>query len=234
MKKSSRFQIQAFQVQFPALFAWPEPVRVGDECPSCQETYGFGFTWLPVDTRRSDSERAWLCRTCRVSPRPLLRVRAERTSPLVRDDRVEEVRVTHMTPELMEVRPRYEGATGDLVDLDDDDAYFLLADDLSLLGEVRQDRYVHHNEAHQDDEHFDGETLGEAIARLGCAEQVCYVLQRHVGYKIRDHHSVGGYSVTLYKVPKGWTISGWVAEQRRRAEVSIVAETAAIDEEGDR
>lgn len=178
--QSTRFQIQAFAREFPALFVWP-----GDL--------------------------------------------ATRTAPLVRDDRVEVVQVARVTRELLQTRPKYKGATGSCVDIRDDDAIFLLRADWSLLGEVAQERHVHHNAAHSDHEREEGETVGEAIARLGVAEEVAFVLRRHTGYRVRDHHSDGGYAATLYKAPRGWTIPGWVEEEQRRADAQIAAQVAAVE-----
>ena len=156
---------------------------------------------------------------------------ATRTSPMVRDDRVERMRVARVTKELLQSRPSYRGATGNCVDLRDDEAVFLLDKDFGVLGEVRQQRDVYHNAAHSDPEWEEGETVGEAIARMGCEESTAYILKRHTGYEVRNHHSVGGYCVVLYKAPRGWTIPGWIEEEQRRADAQVAAQVAALEVE---
>lgn len=152
--------------------------------------------------------------------------------PFVHRDRVEVARVERVTKELLESTPHYRGATGSLVGIRDDEQFLLLNADLSVIGRVRQERDVIHNEAHWDNEFEYGETVGEAIARLGCAQEVGYILRRHTGYDVCDHFSVGGYSVTLYKLPHGWTITNWVDEQCQCARNHLSARISEIDAEG--
>lgn len=59
-----------------------------------------------------------------------------------------------------------------------------------------------------------------------------YVVKVHTGYVIRDHWSAGGYAITLYKSPKGFSLRGWVEEQKRRASTRVAAEIKAINAEG--
>lgn len=154
--------------------------------------------------------------------------RADR--PLLRADKIEEVRVARVTQELLAARPSLRWSEGNLTSVEDDESFFLLGPDLTAIGEVRQaeDGW----RAAGDPVVRDGETVGEAIARLGCADEVAAVLHRHTGYEIEDHYSVGGYSVTLYRAPKGWSIPAWVAEQQRRASAQLSAQVAEIDAEG--
>ncbi len=151
-------------------------------------------------------------------------VMAERSSPLVNDGKVYSLTIARVTKELLASTPRYTGATGSLVGIDDDFALFLLDEAGSVLGEVRQAMDIHHNEAHRDHEAEEGETVGEAIVRLGVYDVCTQVLGRHTGFIIRDHHSSGGYDAVLYLCPKGWTISGWCTEELRRAEAQVTAE----------
>lgn len=158
--RSTRFQIQAFAREFPALFR-------GDK-------------------------------------------------PLIDASRVQEVRVSHVTRELLEVHPSsWEAAhrEGD----HEDDGVWLLGADLSPIGKVRSSR------TYGTDVTADGETVGEAIARLGCADRVAAILRRWTGYGAR-------YEAVLYRAPKGWSIPEWVSEQQRRAAALLAAEVAAIDD----
>lgn len=150
----------------------------------------------------------------------------ERNCPLVRDDRIESVSVARVTQSLMAERPSRSTQSGNLVSIDDDRAFILLGDDFSVLAEVRQD-----------EEHWapdgtsarDGETVGEAIARLPDPRAVAYVLERHTGFTVEGYRSIGGYQVTLYKAPRGWTISEWIARKQHVAERQLSAQLLAID-----
>jgi len=151
--------------------------------------------------------------------------------PLVPDQgNVEEVRVARIGVDFLDRRPRYEGATGSLVDIDDSETIWLFSAEGKPLGEVKQERFVRHNEAHQDDEQSPGEAVGEALLRIG-PDLVHYAVVIHRGYQIQDHYSVGGYCVTVYKPPKGFTLAGWVEEKIRRAEEFTAAAIAEIDGE---
>lgn len=143
---------------------------------------------------------------------------------------VEEVAVSRINKDFLGKKPKYDGATGSLVGIDDSERIYLLDLDGNMLVEVKQGGSCHHNEAYTDDEEWDGETVGEALLRTDPA-QVHYAVVVHTGYKIRDHHSVGGYRVTAYKPPKGFTLPEWVEEQKRRASEQIAATIAEIDTE---
>lgn len=149
----------------------------------------------------------------------------------IREDDVEEVRVSRISPEFLQTRAWYNGTTGSLVGIDDSERIFLLDKDGNVLVEVEQSRDVVHNEAHTDNEYEEGETIGETLLRLENPDNVMYAVSVHTGYEVRDHHSVGGNSVTLYKTPKGFTLKGWVEEQKRRASEQIAATIAEIDAE---
>lgn len=149
--------------------------------------------------------------------------------PLVRDtEKVEVVAVSRIDKDFLGKEPKYDGATGSLVGIHDSERIYLFDRDGNLLIEVKQGGYCHHNEAHTDNEEWQGETVGEALLRTDPA-QVHYAVVVHTGYEIRDHHSVGGYSVTVYKPPQGFSLPDWVEEQTRRASEQIAATLAEID-----
>lgn len=149
----------------------------------------------------------------------------------IREDDVEEVKVNRISPEFLHIRAWYRGATGSLVGIDDSERVFLLDKDGRVLVEVEQSRDVIHNEPYVDDEYEERETVGEALLRLKSPDDVMYAVSIHTGYEIRNHQSVGGNAVILYKSPKGFTLKDWVEEQERRAKAQVEAMVAEIDAE---
>lgn len=146
-------------------------------------------------------------------------------------DKVEEAFVKRVSPEFLGTRPVYSGATGASVGIEDSTRIFFLDQDGNMLLEVEQSVSVTHNEAHTDNEHKDNETIGEAILRLEDPSKMVYAVQLETGYEVRDYHSVGGYRVTVYQPPKGFTLKGWVEEQMMRAKAIVEATVAEIDAE---
>lgn len=143
----------------------------------------------------------------------------------------EEVKVSRISPEFLHTRAWFKGATGSSVDIDDSERIFLLGKDGTILLEVEQSCDIVHNSAHEDDQLEERETVGEALLRLKNPDDVVYAVSIHTGYEIRNHHSVGGSSLTLYKAPKGFTLRGWVEEQERRAMAQVEAMVAIVDAE---
>ncbi|MBI4120375.1 MAG: hypothetical protein HY454_02815 [Parcubacteria group bacterium] len=151
--------------------------------------------------------------------------------PIVRNpEEVEEVAVSRIDKDFLGKEPQYDGASGSMVGIDDSERIYLFDQDGNLLVEVEQGGCCYHNEAYTEDESWDGETVGEALLRTDPA-QVHYAVVVCTGYEIRDHYSVGGYSVTVCKPPKGFTLPEWVEEQKRRASEQIAATIAEIDAE---
>ncbi len=151
---------------------------------------------------------------------------------LVDIDQMEEISVERIDRNFLERKPQYDGATGSLVSIDDDKRIYLVSASGHLLAEVAQEWYVRHNEAYVDDESREGETVGKAIAWLENPDSVEFALVVHTGYEIENHHSIGGYRVTVHKPPKGFTLQEWVDEQERRADAMLQASIAEIDAEG--
>jgi hypothetical protein len=151
--------------------------------------------------------------------------------PLVEADSVEKVAVSRINEDFLSRTPKYDGGTGNLVDIADSERILLCDRHGFLVGEVAQGGYCRHNEAHQDDECWEGETVGEALSRLKDSDEVFFAVLIHTGYEIRNHHSVGGYRVVVYKPPKGFSLKGWVDEKRRQAAQMLQSELAEIDAE---
>lgn len=145
---------------------------------------------------------------------------------------VEEVKVLRISPEFLDTMPWYTGATGSLVGIDDDERIFLLDSEGGLLLEVKQSRDITHNEQYQENELRGFETIGEALLRLDNPDKVVFALRVHLGYVVENHHSVGGFSITLFKAPKNFTLKGWVEEQLNREKTLLSATITEIDAEG--
>lgn len=143
--------------------------------------------------------------------------------------KVEEVRVSRVSRELLKMKPKRETGSGSMIDYCDEERAFLLGGDGEVLTEVEQDR--HHYDATFGNSWREGETVGEALLRVSNPDDVAYVVLRHTGYRIQNHHSVGGYTLTLYKPPKSFTLLGWLKEQEHRAKAQIKAMVAEIDAE---
>lgn len=122
MEKNTRFQIQAFARQFPALFeGWKR--RAVFRCPNGHLRYDY----LTSDgLRLTCATPEGATEFCDQPVEEEDELTASRTAPLIREDHIEEVRVSRVMRELMDVTPCYKGATGSLVGIDDDDAIFLL------------------------------------------------------------------------------------------------------------
>ncbi|NQT22791.1 MAG: hypothetical protein HQ579_05045 [Candidatus Omnitrophica bacterium] len=144
---------------------------------------------------------------------------------------VEEVKVSRIDRGFLEVIPKRDGATGSLVGIRNHESILLFDEKGEVIKEVMQAIDIIHNEAYREDEKEEGETVGEALAEIEDPNTVAYAVCIHTGYRIRDHHSVGGYSITLYKPPKGFTLKEWVEEQERRAKEMLDAQLAEIDAE---
>lgn len=144
---------------------------------------------------------------------------------------VEEVYVKRIDKDFLEITPKYEGASGDLVGIADSERIVLLDEGGNILEEPRQASVQRYTACHKDDEEEEGKSVGEALSYLEDPNAVVYAVRIHTGFRIRNHRSVGGFSVTVYKPPRGFNLKDWVEEQRRRAKQMLAAEVAQIDAE---
>lgn len=127
--------------------------------------------------------------------------------------------------EMLSVTPHYSGATGSLVDIDENHDIFLVCEDEKIV-KVEPSVDIVHNEAHTDsisssDEDADGETVGEALRDIE-VEKLQYIVFCDSGYEIRDHCSEGGNDITIVPLSERdkERISLWVKTQREMAAVS--------------
>ena len=185
MKKSNRYQINAFVHQFAALFA------ANHNSQPLFDAERDGNSWADAS-------------------------------------KVESVAVARVTPELLQKTPSVTSYDSGCASWYDKELVVLFDRNWQALAEVRPDDSGEIVGARSRWSR-DGETIGEAIARTGCRHDVAYIVVIRTGYNIENFYSVGGYNVILYKAPKGWTISEWVAREERRARNEIAAQLHTID-----
>jgi hypothetical protein len=76
------------------------------------------------------------------------------------------------------------------------------------------------------------ETTEEALRRIGADAIAPSDFRNEVRFVVRVEYfpsNQGEGTIIVFKPPKGYTIAGWIAEERRRAEAELVKELAAID-----
>lgn len=141
---------------------------------------------------------------------------------------VESVRVTRVTPELLQKTPSVTSYSSGCADWKDEERVLVFDRDWQIMTEVRPNdsgEIVGARERWS----RDGETIGEAISRAHCRHLVAYIVVIRMGHTIENFYSVGGYDVVVHKAPKGWTIAEWVAREERRARVELVAQLNTIN-----
>ncbi len=143
----------------------------------------------------------------------------------------EEVTVMRVSPDLLAQRAWTKSASGSRVDICDRTRFFLLNQQGELLAEVQDSLDILHHEAHTDNVYWEAETVGEALLRLSNPDEVYYIMCLHTGYRIKNHESVGGYAVTLYKPRQGFSLNNWVAKQMELEQARLAGTIAEIDAE---
>ena len=134
--------------------------------------------------------------------------------------------VKRMDKSLFARVPQYEGATGSLVGIGNGEAvHFILQDGTVMQNAVKDEGVCTHNEAHQDNESWNGETVLEAVERHNVGEKIAYIVWEDYGYDIRDCYSVGGLDFTIYKPPKGKKVLDYLEAARKKAAEKVKAES---------
>ena len=82
------------------------------------------------------------------------------------------------------------------------------------------------NYAHQGHYEWDGETILEAIDRLGMADTLLYIVISEGGYNIVEHHSQSNWRTTIYKPAKDFNIRDAISDARIAAFKEVSAEAA--------
>lgn len=131
-----------------------------------------------------------------------------------------DVRVARVTPELMTKIPKWERYPNSAYK----ESILLFNKNWTLVGSVNQSESGQIGHAHFSAR---GESVGEAISRLGCARDVAFVVAI-----VEDDPYEGERTteVVLYKSPKGWSVAEWVAREERRARNQLTGDLLAIDQ----
>jgi len=140
-------------------------------------------------------------------------------------NQIDRISVSRFDKDLLEKTPHYEGATGSLVGINEgQEIYFVLTNGGIIMNAVRNEGSCIHNEAYQDNESWDGETVLEAIDRHNVGDRLAYIVWENYGYEIRDHYSEGGLDFTVYKPAKGISIQQIIEEKKASASEQVKAE----------
>lgn len=138
-------------------------------------------------------------------------------------ERVEAVSVAPFERELLSFRPRRESSDGNLVGVDDRQRVLLFGADWELLGEAEPD---HEWWTPREQGFAVGESVADAILRVG-ADRVAWVVEIHHGWRIEEHHSVGGYDVVIHCAGERPLLEEWVTEEMGAARREVAEELAA-------
>lgn len=137
------------------------------------------------------------------------------------------IKVKRMDEALMDHVPHYDGATGSLVGIEDKEVISFVLHDGSLIEDaVSRSGYVVHNEAHRDNEEWEGETVLEAIDRHQVADRLLLIVSVEAGYNILDHHSQRNWRMTLYKPSESLSIKQAIRNARDQARERVQIEGA--------
>ncbi|MHA1216264.1 MAG: hypothetical protein ACTSPX_02920 [Candidatus Thorarchaeota archaeon] len=137
----------------------------------------------------------------------------------------EGITVKRIDNELLKKVPRRSIATGSCVGIDDREVVsFILADSTILENAVRDGGSAIHNEAHTDNEYWDGETILEAIDRHNVGDNLSYIVVVREGYNVRDHYSEPSWCCTVYKPGRNINLAEVIAEEKAKALEMVRAE----------
>jgi hypothetical protein len=135
------------------------------------------------------------------------------------------IKIANITSDLLAHSPRYKGATGSLVGIDNGERFdFVLSDGQIIKNAVASGGSVIHNEAHTDNEYYDGETVLEGIDKHQVAKCLAFIVKISYGYNIRDHHSLNNYSIIIYKPAKNFALIDIIAAANEKALADVRAE----------
>lgn len=139
------------------------------------------------------------------------------------------IKIAKVDENLLSKIPSYEGATGSLVGIDTgENIHFILDNNNIIFRAVETKGYVRHNEAHTEDEEWEGETILEGIYKQDIVNRLKCIVVENFGYKINNHHSQGGLNFIIYKVAKNETLQE-IIDNVKQKELTLIQAEANIE-----
>jgi len=133
--------------------------------------------------------------------------------------RLDEVVLRHLEP-VVEIH------TGSMVDIHiEDEVHFVLNSGKIMKNVVHQRFEWRSNYIHEEPVDKPGETILEAIDRLGVADVIRYVVLQEQGHEyVSGQYDREVALITIYKLPRGKTLGEFVEKARRDAEKEVARE----------
>ncbi|MFL1672504.1 hypothetical protein [Paenibacillus dendritiformis] len=134
----------------------------------------------------------------------------------------EHIVIKRLDDVVLNMKPRHESASGSMVSIDDEQRVHFILDDGQIIIDAVHKEWEHRT----DNDWFEkpGETILEAIHRIGVANQVKHIVIAHIGYDIVQHRSTEKWNVTVYKLPKYTTLSAEIEKAQQKAREKVRAE----------
>jgi hypothetical protein len=150
------------------------------------------------------------------------------------------VSIKRVTKELLAKVPKEYAWDGSLVGIDEwTMVHFVVEEPMEYITGRRKEGvltelpsavrcHVHtgSNRAHEGEHESQGETILEAIYRLGITETLRYIVIVRGGYNVVESYSRPNWEATIYKPAKDFTLADAIAEARKEARAAVVAESA--------
>jgi len=134
----------------------------------------------------------------------------------------ESITVKRMDEEVLHKTPRHNIAIGSCVDIHDIEKVYVITPD--GVHKVQAEKYGHSNYAHEGPWHYNGESILDAIDRLGVENSVTHVAVIHSGYHVRDHCSTADWCCTVYKPARNLDLPALIERETERARAQVQAE----------
>jgi len=134
----------------------------------------------------------------------------------------ESIAIKRVDEEVLHKTP-FRGITvGSCVDVRDVENVFIITSDGAH--KVQAEEYGYSNYAHEGPWHYNGESILEAIDRLGVEDSVTHVAVIHSGYNVRDHCSTADWCCTVYKPARNLDLPALIERETERVRAQVQAE----------
>ena len=129
-----------------------------------------------------------------------------------------EIKISRLGHDFLSYIPEHVSHDGSMVGINKkEEISFVLSGGSVLRGDV-QCRGTHgSNYAHSETAYEEGETVLEAIDRHQCAEALWLLVMVRSGFTVREHFSEPNFTVTVYKVAKGESLTELIEEAANAA-----------------